>query len=148
MRLSLVFVLSALGLCAQGQGRVEEYFAGQLVVQAPAATATPATTAAPADGGAAGAQEQARLEEQTAKSAAKLEELKRSLARATRSPGGITVRGGSPKTPAQRLCSIPLLQVGPQPDFRSNMPIIEPGDIDKAMTVAPKAPVCGEQTNK
>jgi len=28
------------------------------------------------------------------------------------------------------------------------MPIIEAGEIDKAMIVAPKAPVCGEQTNK
>jgi len=137
MRLSLVFVLSALGLCAQEQARVVEFIGGHLVAQAPAEG--PVTAGA-------NEQEQARLEKQTAQSAAKLAEFKRKLAKATRALG--LSKSRTVDVP-QGVCSIPLRQVGSAANFPSNMPILTPGSNREtsAFERAPKAPPCKEQAD-
>ena len=137
MRLSLVFVLSALGLCAQEQGRVVEFIGGHLVSQVAAEGAVTAE---------ANQQEQARLEKQTAQSASKLAEFKRKLTKATRALG---LSKSRVVVAPQGACSTPLSQVGSAANFRSNMRILTPGTNAEtsAFERAPKAPPCEEQAN-
>ena len=147
MRLSLILVLSAAGLCAQEQGRVEEYIAGQQIAQAPAVGAQTVEGQATAQ---ADAQEQARLEQQTAETAKKLAELERKLAQVRRGLGGSSAGAVKLSPAGQGACSIPLRQVGSAADFPSKMRIINPGSNLEtgAFEKAPKAPPCEETINK
>ena len=49
-----------------------------------------------------------------------------------------------------RVCAIPLLKVGPDPSFKSNMPVIMPDpNIDFSIRlVTPPAPSCDERERK
>ncbi|MEO8591930.1 MAG: hypothetical protein ABI759_01285 [Candidatus Solibacter sp.] len=92
-------------------------------------------------------QEQA-IREQTAEVAAKVEAFKLKLAQATRSQG--MLRAPKPLAQQGSECSIPLRQVGPGPDFRSNTRVIVPDSAAgfAARQVLPPAPPCEEQIQK
>ena len=83
--------------------------------------------------------------------AEKVEEFERNLAGAMR-PRGVLPKLELKKdaAPAAKVCSIPLLRVGPAKDFKSNMPLIPPDSKGAftAVEVIPPAPVCDEQTRK
>jgi hypothetical protein len=87
---------------------------------------------------------------ESAPAADKLEAFKRNLANALRPRGQAqptVVIKGAPPPP--KVCSVPLLVVGPDRAFRSNMPLIPPNSkaAYTAEVVTP-APVCDEQTRK
>ena len=80
--------------------------------------------------------------------AAKLKQFERNLQSAMRPSGGtvsLKLVG-----PPERVCTIPLLKVGPEASFKSNMPVITPNPKIKfsAREIVPPAPVCDEQTRK
>jgi hypothetical protein len=81
--------------------------------------------------------------------AVKLRQFGRNLQNAMRPSGlkaSITLAG----PPAARVCAIPLLKVGPDPSFHSNMPTIAPDPNTKfaARELVPPAPTCGEPEKK
>ena len=76
---------------------------------------------------------------------ARLKQFERNLENAMRPHGGpvsITLA-----RPPERVCAIPLLKVGPDASFKSNMPTIipDPKITFAARELIPPAPVCGEQ---
>ncbi|MCX6632571.1 MAG: hypothetical protein NTW28_33620 [Candidatus Solibacter sp.] len=80
--------------------------------------------------------------------AAKLKQFKRNLQNALRPSGGkISIRLAWPQA---RVCAIPLLKVGPDASFISNMPVIpvDPKAGFSAREVIPPAPPCDEQARK
>ena len=80
--------------------------------------------------------------------AAQLKQFERNLANARRPHGG-PVSVTFPRLP-NRVCAIPLLKVGPDASFKSNMPLIVPGPKVKytIREVVPPGPVCDEQDRK
>jgi len=80
--------------------------------------------------------------------AARLKQFERNLANALRSRGGVV--SITMAKPPERVCAIPLLKVGPEASFQSNMPAIRPDPKVKfaARELIPPAPVCGEQEKK
>src|ERR1035437_2181096 len=84
----------------------------------------------------------------TNSAAAKLKQFERNLANAMRPHGG-PVSVTFPRPPG-RVCAIPLLKVGPDASFKSNMPLIAPDPKIEfsAREVIPPGPVCDEQTRK
>ena len=80
--------------------------------------------------------------------AAKLKQFERNLENAMRPHGGpVSVTFPRPLNP---VCAIPLLKVGPDPSFKSNMPVIKPDPKVKysLREVIPPGPVCDEQVRK
>src|SRR5450759_888645 len=79
---------------------------------------------------------------------AKAEQFARNLQNAMRPSGG-TVPLNLVRPP-NRVCAIPLLKVGPDASFKSNMPVIAPGPNVKfsAREMIPPGPVCDEQARK
>jgi hypothetical protein len=78
----------------------------------------------------------------------KLKQFERNLQNAMR-PSGAPVLVKLPVA-TTRVCAIPLLKVGPDAAFKSNMPVITP---DPKMTfsareVMPPGPTCGEPEKK
>jgi len=85
-----------------------------------------------------------KLDEQ---SRIKVQEFEEKLKAALRPKDG-KVEVTLPK-PAERVCSIPLLRVGPDASFKSKMPVIAPdAKTFAAREIVPPAPVCDEQTRK
>jgi len=80
--------------------------------------------------------------------AAKLKQFERNLEKAMR-PAGAMAPLNLVRSP-NRVCAIPLLKVGPDASFKSNMPVIAPGPNVKfsAREVIPPGPVCDEQARK
>jgi hypothetical protein len=80
--------------------------------------------------------------------AAKLKQFERNLQNAMRPSRG-TVSLNLVRPPG-RVCAIPLLKVGPDASFKSNMPLIAPDPKIKfsARELIPPGPVCDEQTRK
>ena len=79
---------------------------------------------------------------------AKLKQFERNLQNTLR-PRGVLVRLHL-ASPAVRPCAVPLLKVGPDASFQSNMPRVAPDPEVKfsAREVVPRAPSCGEPENK
>jgi hypothetical protein len=79
---------------------------------------------------------------------AKAEQFARNLQNAMRPSGG-TVSLNLMRPP-NRVCAIPLLKVGPDASFKSNMPMIAPDPkiTFSARELIPPGPVCGEQARK
>jgi hypothetical protein len=80
--------------------------------------------------------------------AAKLKQFGRNLQNAMRPSGGKVSMTFA--RPPERVCAIPLLKVGPDASFKSNMPAIAPDPKIKfsARQVIPPAPTCDEQARK
>ena len=80
--------------------------------------------------------------------AAKLKQFERNLQNAMRPSGGTVSM--TLARPPERVCAIPLLKVGPEASFKSNMPVITPDPKIKfsARELVPPGPVCDEQTRK
>ena len=83
---------------------------------------------------------------------AKLKQFERNLANAMKMRTGlVSLKTGPQVTPApDRVCAIPLLRVGPDATFKSNMPAIAPDSKMKFFIreVTPPAPSCDEQGKK
>jgi hypothetical protein len=80
--------------------------------------------------------------------AVNLKQFEQNLEKAMRSAAA-SVSATFPRPP-KRVCAIPLLKVGPDVSFKSNMPVIAPGPQVKfsAREVIPPGPVCDEQARK
>jgi hypothetical protein len=78
---------------------------------------------------------------------AKLRQFEQNLASAMKLPGAASLQKGPQVLAASRACAIPLLIVGPDASFHSNMPVIAPdSEVEfAARAVAPPSPVCAEQ---
>jgi hypothetical protein len=82
---------------------------------------------------------------------AKLKQFEQNLANALKRPGVVSLKKMPQLMAAPvRVCSIPLLKVGPDPSFKSNMPVIMPDpNIDFSIRlVTPPAPSCDERERK
>ena len=81
--------------------------------------------------------------------AVKLRQFKRNLQNAMR-PSGLKTSITLAAPPAARVCAIPLLKVGPDPAFHSNMPTIaaDPNTTFAAREIIPPVPTCGEPEKK
>jgi hypothetical protein len=80
--------------------------------------------------------------------AARLKQFGRNLQNAMRPSGGkVSISLGRPP---ERVCAIPLLKVGPDASFKSNMPAIAPDPQIKfsAREIIPPAATCDEQVRK
>jgi hypothetical protein len=78
---------------------------------------------------------------------AKLRQFEQNLANAMKMPGAISLRTAPLVLTASRVCAIPLLIVGPDASFHSNMPVIAPGSKVEfaARAMVPPSPVCEEK---
>jgi hypothetical protein len=79
---------------------------------------------------------------------AKLKQFERNLQNALRPSGGkVSISLG--RLP-ERVCAIPLLKVGPDASFKSNMPAIAPDPKIKfsAREIIPPAATCDEQVRR
>ena len=79
---------------------------------------------------------------------AKLKQFERNLQNAMRPHGGPVAL--NLVKPPERVCAIPLLKVGPDAAFKSNMPVITPDPkvTFSARELIPPGPTCGEQAGK
>jgi predicted component of type VI protein secretion system len=81
---------------------------------------------------------------------AKLRQFEQNLANAMKLPGAALARTAPQILAASQVCAIPLLQVGPDATFHSNMPVIAPDSKVEfaARAVVPPSPVCEEHAWK
>jgi len=82
--------------------------------------------------------------------ATKLKRFEQNLANAMKLKGAPSLRVTMQAPAASPVCAIPLLQVGPDASFHSNMPVIAPDPNAEfaAREVLPPSPVCEEHKNK
>ena len=81
---------------------------------------------------------------------ARLRQLEQNLANAMKLPRVASLPTVPQALAASRVCAIPLLRVGPDASFHSNMPVIAPDPKVEfaARAVVPPSPLCAEQVWK